>query len=82
MPRINQVQIKSDIGLDFASVLRVALRQDLMFCSLERFECGISRDCPQVSMITWYFRLYTNDAVSATHRLIDMGVESISWRHP
>jgi MSHA biogenesis protein MshE len=79
MPRINQVQIKSDIGLNFSSVLRVALRQDPDVLLVGEIRDAESAEIALRASMTGHLvfsTLHTNDAVSATHRLIDMGVES------
>jgi MSHA biogenesis protein MshE len=79
MPRINQVQIKSDIGLNFASVLRVALRQDPDILLVGEIRDQESAEIALRASMTGHLvfsTLHTNDALSATHRLIDMGVES------
>lgn len=79
MPRINQVQIKSDIGLNFASVLRVALRQDPDILLVGEIRDQESAEIALRASMTGHLvfsTLHTNDAMSATHRLIDMGVES------
>lgn len=79
MLRINQVQIKSDIGLNFSSVLRVALRQDPDVLLVGEIRDAESAEIALRASMTGHLvfsTLHTNDAVSATHRLIDMGVES------
>ncbi len=79
MPRINQVQIKSDIGLSFAAVLRVALRQDPDILLVGEIRDQESAEIALRASMTGHLvfsTLHTNDALLATHRLIDMGVES------
>jgi MSHA biogenesis protein MshE len=79
LPRINQVQIKSDIGLDFASVLRVALRQDPDILLVGEIRDAESAEIALRASMTGHLvfsTLHTNDALSATNRLTDMGVES------
>lgn len=76
LPRINQVQINHKIGLDFASVLRTSLRQDpdvLMVGEMrdqETAEMGLRGALTGHLVLS---TLHTNDAVSSTLRLIDMG---------
>lgn len=79
LPRINQVQIKSEIGLDFASVLRVALRQDPDVLLVGEIRDAESAEIALRASMTGHLvfsTLHTNDALSATHRLTDMGAES------
>jgi MSHA biogenesis protein MshE len=79
LPRINQVQIKNDIGLDFASVLRVALRQDPDVLLIGEIRDAESAEIALRASMTGHLvfsTLHTNDALSATHRLVDMGAES------
>lgn len=78
MPRINQVQVNGKIHLDFATILRSALRQDPDVILL-----GEMRDHETVSIgvraaLTGHLvlsTLHTNDAVSSAMRISDMGVE-------
>lgn len=76
LPRINQVQINHKIGLDFASVLRTSLRQDpdiLMVGEMrdqETAEMGLRGALTGHLVLS---TLHTNDAVSSTLRLMDMG---------
>jgi len=75
---INQVQIKPDIGLTFASAMRSFLRQDP-----DVIMVGEVRDLETASIctraaLTGHFvlsTLHTNDAASAVTRLLDIGVE-------
>ncbi len=79
MPRINQVQVKPQIGLDFASVLRVALRQDPDILLVGEIRDAESAEIALRASMTGHLvfsTLHTNDALSATHRMVDMGVES------
>ncbi len=78
MSRINQVQVNPKINLDFASILRTALRQDPDIILV-----GEMRDHETVSIgvraaLTGHLvmsTLHTNDAISSAMRLADMGVE-------
>ena len=79
LPRINQVQINKRIGLDFATVLRVALRQDPDILLIGEIRDGESAEIALRASITGHLvlsTLHTNDALSSAIRLIDMGVES------
>ncbi|MEI7435481.1 MAG: ATPase, T2SS/T4P/T4SS family [bacterium] len=79
IPGINQMQVKSKIGLDFADALRSILRQDPDIIMI-----GEIRDLPtaQIAMraaLTGHLvlsTLHTNDAPTAFWRLRDLGVES------
>lgn len=74
---INQVAVKADIGLTFATALRSFLRQDPDILMV-----GEIRDLDTVTIciraaLTGHFvlsTLHTNDAASAISRLIDLGV--------
>ncbi len=77
LPGINQVEIKHQIGLDFAAVIRSMLRQ-----APNVILVGEMRDLETASMgiqasLTGHLvfsTLHTNDAPSAITRLVDMGV--------
>jgi len=75
---INQMQTKEEIGLDFAMGLRTVLRQspDIILVGemrdLETAEIGI-RAALTGHLV--FSTLHTNDAPSATTRLIDMGIK-------
>ncbi|MFH0940651.1 MAG: type II secretion system ATPase GspE [Candidatus Omnitrophota bacterium] len=78
MEGINQVQIKPEIGLTFASALRSFLRQDpdIMMVGEVR-DLETAQICVR-SALTGHLvlsTLHTNDAASAITRLIDIGVE-------
>ncbi len=75
---INQVQVKPEIGLTFASALRAFLRQDpdIMLVGEVR-DLETAEICVR-SALTGHLvlsTLHTNDAPSAVTRLIDIGVE-------
>lgn len=75
---INQVQIKQEIGLTFASALKSFLRQDpdIMMVGEVR-DLETAQICVR-SALTGHLvlsTLHTNDAPSAVSRLIDIGVE-------
>ncbi len=78
LSRISQVQVNSKIGLNFASVLRSALRQDpdiIMVGEMrdrETVEIGVSAAMTGHLVLS---TLHTNDTVSTATRLLDMGVE-------
>ncbi len=76
--RVNQVQVNNRIGLDFAAVLRTALRQDPDVVLV-----GEMRDRETVEMglraaMTGHLvfsTLHTTNAIATVHRLLDMGAE-------
>jgi general secretion pathway protein E len=75
---INQVQVKTQIGLSFAHVLRSILRQDpdiVMIGEIRDLETA--RVAMQASLTGHLVlsTLHTNDAASALTRLLDMGAE-------
>jgi MSHA biogenesis protein MshE len=76
LPRVNQVQVNSKIGLDFSTVLRTALRQDpdiLLVGEMrdtETMEIGLRGALTGHLVLS---TLHTNDAISSTLRLLDMG---------
>jgi MSHA biogenesis protein MshE len=78
LPRVNQVQVNPKIGLDFASILRNALRHDPDIVLV-----GEMRDRETVEMglraaMTGHLvfsTLHTMNAVSAVSRLLDMGAQ-------
>lgn len=78
LERINQVQVNPRIGLDFAAVLRTALRQDPDIVLV-----GEMRDRETVEMgmraaMTGHMvfsTLHTTNAIATVHRLLDMGAE-------
>ncbi len=75
---INQVNVRPDIGLTFASALRSFLRQDpdvIMVGEVRDLETA--QICVRAAL-TGHFvlsTLHTNDAASAITRLIDIGIE-------
>jgi type IV-A pilus assembly ATPase PilB len=75
---INQVQIKPEIGLTFASGLRAMLRQDpdiIMVGEIRDLETA--QICIRAALTGHLIvsTLHTNDAIGAIPRLIAMGVE-------
>lgn len=78
LPRINQVQINQKVGLDFARVLRSALRQDPDIILVGEIRDQETAEIALRASITGHLvmsTLHTNDAISTALRLIDMGVE-------
>ena len=78
LPRINQVQVNNKIGLDFATVLRSALRQDPDIVLIGEMRDQETSAIGLRASITGHMvlsTLHTNDAISTVNRLIDMGAE-------
>jgi type IV pilus assembly protein PilB len=75
---INQVQVKEEIGLTFASALRSFLRQDpdiVMVGEIRDFETA---EIAVKAALTGHLvlsTLHTNDAPSTVTRLLNMGIE-------
>ncbi len=79
LPRINQVQINSKIGLNFSSVLRTALRQDPDIILVGEMRDHETAEIGLRAAMTGHMvlsTLHTNDSVSTAMRLIDMGCDS------
>jgi len=76
---INQVAIRPDIGLSFATALKAFLRQDPDIIMVgEVRDVETAQICVRAAL-TGHFvlsTLHTNDAPSAITRLLDVGVES------
>jgi len=76
LPRINQVQVNSKIGLNFSNVLRTALRQDPDILLVGEMRDKETMDIGLRGALTGHLvlsTLHTNDAISSTLRLLDMG---------
>ena len=76
MPRVNQVQVNSKIGLNFANVLRTALRQDPDVLLVGEMRDSETMEIGMRGALTGHLvlsTLHTNDAISSTLRLLDMG---------
>ncbi|HEV2619138.1 MAG TPA: ATPase, T2SS/T4P/T4SS family [Acidobacteriaceae bacterium] len=75
---VNQVQIKPQIGLTFASALRSFLRQDpdiMLIGEIRDLETAQTAVQASLTGHLILASLHTNDAPSAITRLLDMGVE-------
>jgi type IV pilus assembly protein PilB len=75
---ITQIQVKPDIGLDFASGLRALLRQSPDIILIGEIRDPETADIAIKASLTGQIvlsTLHTNDAISSITRLIDMGVE-------
>jgi len=78
LPGINQVQIRSDIGLSFAKVLRACLRQApniIMVGEIRDLETAEIAINASLTGHLVFSTLHTNDAPGAITRLIDQGVK-------
>ena len=79
LPRINQVQINSKIGLDFSRILRTALRQDPDIMLIGEMRDNETTEIALRAAMTGHLvlsTLHTNDAISSVMRLMDMGADS------
>ena len=75
---VNQVQTNSEIGLDFANVLRSILRQDPYIVMIGEIRDTETAKIAVRASITGHLvlsTLHTNDALTTIERLCDMGVE-------
>lgn len=78
MPRVNQTQVKPEIGLTFANGLRSLLRQDPDIVMVGEIRDGETAGLAINASLTGHLVLstiHTNSAAGAVPRLIDMGVE-------
>ncbi len=78
MPGINQVQMKDEIGLNFAAALRSFLRQDpdiIMVGEIRDFETAETAVKAALTGHMVLSTIHTNDAPSTINRLLNMGVE-------
>ncbi len=74
---INQVAVRSEIGLSFAAALRSFLRQDPDIVMVGEIRDGETADIAIKAALTGHLvfsTLHTNDAASTINRLIDMGI--------
>lgn len=77
MPRVNQTQVKPEIGLTFANGLRSLLRQDPDILMVGEIRDGETASLAVNAALTGHLVLstiHTNSAAGAVPRLIDMGV--------
>jgi len=78
MPRVNQTQVKPEIGLTFANGLRSLLRQDPDIIMVGEIRDGETAGLAVNASLTGHLVLstiHTNSAAGAIPRLVDMGVE-------
>ena len=75
---VNQVQVNSDIGLDFATVLRSILRQDPNVIMIGEIRDSETARIAVRASITGHLvlsTLHTNNSLTTIERLLDMDVE-------
>ena len=75
---INQIQVKSEIGLTFAGALRSILRHDPDVIMVGEIRDKETAEISIQSALTGHFvlsTLHTNDAASSLFRLMEMGIE-------
>ncbi len=75
---INQIQVNSDIGLDFATVLRSILRQDPNIIMIGEIRDSETAKIAVRASITGHLVLstiHTNNSLNTIERLLDMNVE-------
>jgi type IV pilus assembly protein PilB len=78
LPGINQVQMKEQIGLNFAAALRSFLRQDpniILVGEIRDFETAEIAIKAALTGHLVLSTLHTNDAPSTISRLVNMGIE-------
>ncbi len=76
---VNQIQVKTQIGLNFATTLRHIVRQDPDIIMIGEIRDIETAEIAIQSALTGHLvfsTLHTNDAPSAITRLLDMGVEN------
>lgn len=78
LPGINQVEVKADIGLNFARIIRAMLRQAPNVILVGEIRDNETADMAIQASLTGHLvfsTLHTNDAPGSITRLIDMGVQ-------
>jgi type IV pilus assembly protein PilB len=78
LPGVNQVQMKEQIGLNFATAMRSFLRQDpniILVGEIRDFETAEVAIKAAMTGHLVLSTLHTNDAPSSINRLMNMGVE-------
>ncbi|OYU46338.1 MAG: type II secretion system protein GspE [Burkholderiales bacterium PBB4] len=76
---VNQIQVKAQIDLTFASALRSIVRQDPDIIMVGEIRDHETAEISIQSALTGHLvfsTLHTNDSFGAPHRLMEMGVES------
>ena len=78
LPGVNQAEVRHNIGLDFARILRAMLRQAPNVILVGEIRDAETAEIAIQASLTGHLvfsTLHTNDAPSALTRLIDMGVK-------
>ncbi|MEI9966608.1 MAG: ATPase, T2SS/T4P/T4SS family [Candidatus Moraniibacteriota bacterium] len=78
MPRVNQTQISSKIGMSFAAALRALLRQDPDIIMVGEIRDKETLEIALNAAMTGHLvlsTLHTNSAAAALPRMLDMGAE-------
>lgn len=78
LPGVNQIQVQSDIGYDFARGLRSVVRQDPDIVMVGEIRDQETARIAMQSSLTGHLvfsTVHTNDAPSAFTRLLDLGTE-------
>ena len=78
VPRVNQTQVKPEIGLTFANGLRALVRQDPNIIMVGEIRDSETASLAVNAALTGHLvlsTLHTNNAAGAMPRLLDMGVE-------
>jgi type IV pilus assembly protein PilB len=78
LPGVNQVEVKHNIGLDFARIIRAMLRQAPNIILVGEIRDHETAEIAIQASLTGHLvfsTLHTNDAPSAITRLIDIGVQ-------
>jgi len=78
LPGVNQVQMRENIGLNFAAALRSFLRQDpniILVGEIRDFETAEIAVKASLTGHLVLSTLHTNDAPSTVNRLMNMGIE-------
>jgi type IV pilus assembly protein PilB len=78
LPGINQVEVKHQIGLDFARIIRAMLRQAPNIILVGEIRDKETAEIAVQASLTGHLvfsTLHTNDAPSAITRLVDIGVQ-------
>lgn len=78
LPGINQVEVRHNIGLDFARIIRAMLRQApnvILVGEIRDTETGEMAIQASLTGHLVFSTLHTNDAPGSITRLIDMGVQ-------
>ena len=78
LPRVNQVQVNTQIGLTFANILRSILRQDPDIIMIGEMRDHDTIEIAMRAAMTGHFvlaTLHTNDSISSITRLLDMGAQ-------